>query len=96
MAAKRPIVCVTWLDAHGAARSTDVYAIGDVPHKSTPVRTYGVLLKHDTDGVSLASEEFPETEECRNYTFIPAGMVLSVEKLRHPSQRRLPNYTEKS
>lgn len=77
----------TWLDAHGSSRATDVYATSDVPHKSALVKTYGILVKHDAEGLSLASEAFPDSGEVRGYTFIPLGMLQTVEPLQPRKSR---------
>lgn len=69
------VVCVTWTDAHGNAMS--IYEAHEIPHAPALVRTYGVLLRDDETGVTIANEVF-EAGSFRGVTFIPRGMVQEM------------------
>lgn len=72
----RRVVCVTWTDAHGNAFA--VYEPHEIPHSPAIVNTYGVLLKEDEAGVSVANEIF-EAGGFRGVTFIPRGMIRGMD-----------------
>jgi hypothetical protein len=69
------VVCVTWTDAHGNAFA--IYEQHELPHAPAIVKTYGVLLREDEAGVSLANEVF-EGGNFRGVTFIPRGMIKEM------------------
>jgi hypothetical protein len=69
------VVCVTWTDAHGNAFA--IYEQHELPHAPAIVKTYGVLLREDDAGVSLANEVF-EGGNFRGVTFIPRGMIKEM------------------
>lgn len=74
------LVKVIWEDAHGSAANV-VYELEEIPHEPVEVISYGLLLKHDSVGVSIASEQCDKT--CyRGYSFIPAGMLVRVELIK--------------
>lgn len=79
------VVCVTWNDAHGNAFS--VYESHEIPHAPAVVRTYGVLLREDEAGVTIANEVF-EAGSFRGVTFIPRGMIKSLEDVHAPRKRK--------
>ena len=80
------VVCVTWTDAHGNAFA--IYEAHELPHAPAIVKTYGVLLREDDAGVSLASEVF-EGGNYRGVTFIPKGMIRELLDVgRKPRQRK--------
>lgn len=83
-----PIVRVVWKDAHGVAGTTAL-AIHEIPHGGIKITSYGLLLRRDEAGVSIASEVC-EDGTYRGYTFIPAGMLLDVEPLIKPHKPRQP------
>lgn len=74
------LVKVTWEDAHGSAANV-VYELEEIPHQPVEVVSYGLLLKQDPIGVSIASEQC-DTSCYRGYSFIPAGMLVKVERVR--------------
>lgn len=78
---KPHLVQVIWIDAQGSA--TRVYA-KERDHAPIEMITVGWLLDHDKAGVSVANERFIEdgTENFRGHTFVPAGMVKRVKRLR--------------
>ena len=71
----RPLACVRWTDAHGNSLTT--YEAHEVPHAPAIVQTYGIVIRQDDAGITLACEVF-EAGSFRGVTFIPAGMVLEV------------------
>lgn len=83
---KRPLVCVTWDDAH---MSLDEYTPEEVKrdiHHAEQVRTYGILVQSDAEGVSLAQDEGVTDGKFRKLTFIPKGMVVEIREI--PVSRR--------
>ena len=76
MAYDFPVVVVHWLDAVDR---------GDGDHKPRHRPELqvcvGWLLRYDDDGISLAFEYTAGSAEWRNETFIPTGMIKSVEEL---------------
>lgn len=91
----KPLVCVHWLDAHGSA--TQAYTEQNIPHATYPMETYGILLRDDEQGVSVASETYyDDIDHERNYrghTFIPRSMVERVEIVRAPARKRAKRAT---
>lgn len=69
------VVRVKWTDAHGNALS--VYESHEVPHAPAIVWTYGVLIREDEIGVTIANEVF-EAGSFRGVTFIPRGMIQEI------------------
>ncbi len=81
------LVCVTWNDAHGSAANV-VYSIDEIPHCPIEVTSYGVLLKQDDVGVSIASEKC-DADCWRGYSFVPAKMIIKIEPVKKPRKSRL-------
>ena len=81
-----PLVCVTWLDAHGSAVSP--YTIDEIPHAAVRVQSYGLLLKQDTVGVSIASEVC-DGDTFRGYSFVPAGLLVDVKPVKSPRKPKI-------
>ena len=79
------VVCVTWTDAHGNAFA--IYEAHELPHAPAIVRTYGVLLREDDAGVSIANEVF-EGGNFRGVTFIPKGMIRELTDIGHKPRKR--------
>jgi hypothetical protein len=69
----KDLVAVTWNDAHGS--STTAYAEHEIPHAAIAITTYGLLLREDTAGVTIASEHCADNTY-RGVTFIPRGMLV--------------------
>ena len=93
MADSRPVdiavfslVKVVWRDAHGSA--TGAYSLHEIPHEAIEVMSYGLLLKTDAVGVSIASERCGD-DTYRGYTFIPTGMVVSVTPMKRKRATRI-------
>lgn len=81
------VVCVTWTDAHGNAFA--IYEAHELPHAPAIVKTYGVLLREDEAGVSLACEVF-EGGNFRGVTFIPRGMIQEMTDIGKRAKKRVP------
>lgn len=76
---KPSLVALRWMDAHATAGTT-AYEIHELPHKASEITTYGLLLRDDAEGVSIA------TEDCgagmyRGITFVPRPLVVAVKSL---------------
>lgn len=80
------LVKVTWEDAHGSAANV-VYSIDEIPHCPVQVVSYGILLKEDEVGVSIASEKC-DADCWRGYSFIPNGMLIKIEPVKKPRKSR--------
>ena len=73
------LVKVVWRDAHGSA--TGAYSLHEIPHEAIEVMSYGLLLRQDAVGVSIASERCGD-DTYRGYTFIPTGMVVGITPMK--------------
>jgi hypothetical protein len=82
------LVRVVWNDAHGSAANV-VYDIDEIPHGPIECTSYGILLKSDELGVSIASEQVG-VDTYRGYSFMPAGMLVKVEQVKKPRKPRKP------
>lgn len=81
------LVIVAWHDAHGSM--LDYYA--EKMHAPALMHTVGWLMEANQAGVSLCSEQADdESSEYRCHTFIPLGMVVSVQKLIPTGRAVLP------
>lgn len=79
----KSLVCVHWLDAD-ASSPTDAYHDDEIDavHKTTPVESYGLLLRDNNTGVTLMTEFYEgEKHTFRGRTFIPREMIVKVELL---------------
>lgn len=83
---KYPLVKLTWADAHGSA--TGSYTIDEIPHAPVKVQSYGLLLKDDEVGVSLASE-ICDSDVFRGYGFYPRALIVKVEPIVKKRKRKL-------
>lgn len=81
------LVCVRWLDAHGSAANV-TYSIDEIPHTPIEVISYGILLKEDDIGISIASERC-DADCWRGYSFVPRGMLVRMEPVKKPRVRKL-------
>lgn len=79
------LVLVRWNDAHSGG--TEQFEASSVPHAPMIVETVGWLLRQDGEGVSVASELI-DGATYRAYTFVPAGMVISVTPVVKPRKKR--------
>ena len=73
-----PLVALTWKDAHGTA--TAAYSLHEIPHEAIEITTYGLLLREDEKGVSVACEVCRDGTY-RGVTFVPKELVLEVRRL---------------
>ena len=85
-----PAVVVIWDDAHARNQAVE-YTEDEVRnlHRAEPVRTLGLLLHEDEQGVSLYCEE-TGPDAVRGANFIPAAMVreiIRIGQLRRPRKR---------
>lgn len=80
------LVMVRWLDAHGSAANV-VYDIDEIPHGPIECTSYGLLLKQDALGVSIASEKVG-VDTYRGYSFVPIGMLVKLEPVKKPRKRK--------
>ena len=86
---KHPFALVLWNDAHSPA-SGDSYTVTSIAevHGSLPVLTAGWVLRDDASGISLAAEWYVEEPNFRGLTYIPRAMVVEVQRLAMPRQRK--------
>lgn len=82
---KKPLVSVTWLDAHGSA--TTELEEHELPSEPAVYTTHGLLVKECAAGIVIASDETPQ-HTYRGWTFIPAGMVQSIKYLDKQQRKR--------
>lgn len=78
-----PLVAVQWEDAHGAGNTQ--YELSEIPHAPVVPTTYGLLLREDEAGITLANEHYDDmsqTTTFRGITFIPRKMILNVEVIK--------------
>lgn len=87
------LVCVEWLDAWGreAGEFTEAEIISDLHHPA-PIRTFGLLVHENENGVMIAQEiTTPEdTGEAtfRGLGFIPSGMIQNIIDLGPPKAKK--------
>ena len=92
-----PLVCVLWDDAYG--RATGEYTVDEITndlHRPSCVKTFGLLVREDERGVSLAQEMTadPESDVFTHYrglAFIPRGMLKELIYLgvpKRPAKKR--------
>lgn len=82
---KPALVAVRWKDAHGTA--TAAYSLHELPHAAIEITSYGLLLRQDADGVSIASEECKDGTY-RGVTFVPASLVLEVRPMTRTRKKK--------
>lgn len=76
---EKKLVAVTWNDAHGSA--TSAYAEHEIPHAPIVIVTYGLLLRDDEAGVTIANEVCDDSTY-RGVTFVPRGMIVKVTPVK--------------
>lgn len=84
-ALEQPLVALVWKDAHATA--TSAYSAHEIPHAPIIITTYGLLLRQDEAGVSVASEICADGTY-RGVTFVPTEIVQEVRHLLKPKARR--------
>lgn len=85
---KQPLVEVLWDDAH---MSLDEYTAEEAErdiHRPEQVKSYGLLVREDERGVTIAMDIGVSDGKYRKLTFIPKGMVIKVTELGQPRQPR--------
>lgn len=87
MKPKPAIVALRWMDAHGTA--TTVYEPHELPHRALEITTYGLLLRDDAEGVSIACEDCGGGTY-RGVTFVPRALVLDCKPVK-PARRKRDN-----
>lgn len=84
--ATKPLVAVTWDDAHGT--NLGDFSESEIErdfHKAARYTTFGLLVKEDAAGVTLASDVSEGTY--RGVAFIPRGMIVDLVNLGIPQKR---------
>jgi hypothetical protein len=74
-----PLVLVEWLDANTDNDPVTEDTVSSV-HKPYTIHTLGWVLQQDEVGITLCNEYY--LDSFRGRTFIPAGMVVSVNDFR--------------
>lgn len=85
---KYHLAAVVWDDAH---HSLDEYSLQDIDnqfHKAARETNYGLLIKNDEDGITLACEEGTDGG-FRHCFFIPKSMVIEVIDLGLPKRKQV-------
>lgn len=80
------LVVVVWDDAH---MSMDEYSAAEVErdfHKAEQVKSFGLLVRDDEKGITLAQDEGMADEKFRHVIFIPRGMIREVVNLGIPKK----------
>jgi hypothetical protein len=81
------LVRLRWLDAHVTASAT--YELHELPHRGLEIITYGLLLRDDADGVSIASEDCGGGAY-RGVTFVPRSLVVECKPVKPARSVRKP------
>lgn len=76
---KPRFVAVTWLDAWGDTAGDATPENVHEKHRPAIMQTVGWLLRDDEVGVSIFCERDTEDGSYRGRTFIPRGMIKTVE-----------------
>jgi hypothetical protein len=79
------LVAVRWRDAHGSVST--VYGLHELPHRALEITTYGLLLRDDDEGVSVAAEDCGGGEY-RGVTFVPRVLVIECKPLTKTRKKR--------
>jgi hypothetical protein len=92
-----PLVCIIWDDAH---MSMDEYSSVEVErdfHKAEQVKSFGLLVREDDKGITLAQDEGVTDGKFRHIIFIPSGMLVEKIDLGVPrrKQERVPRKQRK-
>jgi hypothetical protein len=75
------LVTVRWFDA---GSSPTLVFEPQRDHRPVVMETIGWVLVHDAAGISVATERFSEegVTHYRGWSFVPAGMIDRVQKVR--------------
>jgi hypothetical protein len=82
----KPLFACTWQDAHGSSTSS-AYSEHEIPHAAILITSYGLLLRQDDSGVSIASESCADGTY-RGVTFIPRVLIVELRPLEKPKRVR--------
>ena len=82
---KPPLIALRWMDAHATA--TSLYEIHELPHRAAEIVTYGLLLRDDEHGISIASED-AGAGTYRGITLVPRQLILHMKHLQRPRKRK--------
>lgn len=80
------LIALKWKDAHGSA--TSAFNEHEIPHAPLEITTYGLLLREDATGVSVANELCADGTY-RGHTFVPKELIIEVLDLGEPKAKRL-------
>lgn len=80
------LVTLRWMDAH-ATNGTTAYELHELPHKASEITSYGLLLRDDADGVSIASED-AGAGMYRGITFVPRSLVLELKPVKRIRKKK--------
>lgn len=83
----RPLVCLIWDDAHMSLDEWTPTEIDSDFHKPERVKTFGLLVRSDDRGVTLAMEEGATDGKFRHTMFVPKAMVVEMIDLGHPKTK---------
>lgn len=83
-----PLVKAFWNDAWSPQANISMKP-EDIPHKPVKATTVGWLLREDSSGITIASEECDDGEY-RGLTFIPAGMLVRTERVGKGVKKKPP------
>lgn len=73
------LVKVSWGDAWGSSGWANTQ-VALKEHKSLAVTNYGIVVKHDKDGITLASGQ-DENGSYLGIGFVPSGMIKRIVSL---------------
>lgn len=85
MSEKPPLVALRWMDAHATAATT-AYELHELPHKASEIVTYGLLLRDDGEGISIAGED-AGAGMYRSITFVPRSLVVSCKPVKRSKKK---------
>ena len=83
-----PLVALRWLDAH--ATTNTPYELHEIPHKAQEITTYGLLLRDDAEGVTVANE-YCGAGIYRGTTFVLRNNVIEVKPVKPTRKRKESN-----
>jgi len=84
---KHRLVAVIWDDAHHSLEEFSQEEAERDFHGAAREINYGLLVKRDDKGITLAMEEGDGDGNFRHLFFIPSAMVIEVVDLGRPSRR---------
>ncbi len=82
----RHLGCIVWDDAHMSMDEFTKDEIDKDIHKPARVRSFGLILKSDTIGVTLGTDE-DDNAIVRKVNFIPRAMIVEEVDLGVPRKK---------